>query len=132
MTPCPSCHRPPQVIGGKLQDSHEPWANVFCPPCWDPRRPLEGVAQGKSREEATAEWNRMQGDTVRRYAPYKDKGRTTVAEAPVGYCRKCDRPRPRQRGRTLCWHCQDPKKRSSRQPESLTGTGIDTRATNTA
>lgn len=61
MTPCPSCHNPPRVIGGKLQDSREPWANVFCPPCWNPQRPTEGVATGRTETEALAEWERMHG-----------------------------------------------------------------------
>ena len=42
-----------------------------------------------------------------------------MAVQPIGYCRKCDHPRPRQRGRTLCWYCAEPSKRCTAEPTEI-------------
>ncbi len=56
---------------------------------------------------------------TRRYQPYTGRGWEPRSKEPIGWCAKCDGPRPRQYGRRLCWYCQHPKRKSTRSPDPI-------------
>ncbi len=65
---------------------------------------------------------------TRRYQPYTGRGWKPRSKEPVGWCAKCDGPRPRQYGRRLCWYCQHPKRKSTKQPDPISQPPQSTRA----